>query len=176
MSQDIKRNNSVGGRIMGIDFGSKRIGISISDPTLTIAQGLFVLENNSGIFDEIKKVCAQYDVNLIVVGLPLSLSGNYSSKTAEVLKFIDELKSRLGIKVVKWDERLTTKIAQKSKIDMNLKRKKRQNKNLDDIISSTLILQSYLDFLKNKEKVIEQDEVYFQSQSPLFSRQQNYFS
>ncbi|CUS77452.1 putative holliday junction resolvase [Candidatus Kryptonium thompsonii] len=159
MSQDIKRNNSVGGRIMGIDFGSKRIGISISDPTLTIAQGLFVLENNSGIFDEIKKVCAQYDVNLIVVGLPLSLSGNYSSKTAEVLKFIDELKSRLGIKVVKWDERLTTKIAQKSKIDMNLKRKKRQNKNLDDIISSTLILQSYLDFLKNKEKVIEQDEV-----------------
>ena len=159
MSQDIKRNNSVGGRIMGIDFGSKRIGISISDPTLTIAQGLFVLENNSGIFDEIKKVCALYDVNLIVVGLPLSLSGNYSSKTAEVLKFIDELKSRLGIKVVKWDERLTTKIAQKSKIDMNLKRKKRQNKNLDDIISSTLILQSYLDFLKNKEKVIEQDEV-----------------
>lgn len=159
VSQDIKRNNSVGGRIMGIDFGSKRIGISISDPTLTIAQGLFVLENNSGIFDEIKKVCAQYDVNLIVVGLPLSLSGNYSSKTAEVLKFIDELKSRLGIKVVKWDERLTTKIAQKSKIDMNLKRKKRQNKNLDDIISSTLILQSYLDFLKNKEKVIEQDEV-----------------
>ena len=91
--------------------------------------------------------------------MPLSLSGNYSSKTAEVLKFIDELKSRLGIKVVKWDERLTTKIAQKSKIDMNLKRKKRQNKNLDDIISSTLILQSYLDFLKNKEKVIEQDEV-----------------
>ncbi len=159
MSQDIKRNNSVGGRIMGIDFGSKRIGISISDPTLTIAQGLFVLENNSRIFDEIKKVCAQYDVNLIVVGLPLSLSGNYSSKTTEVLKFIDELKSRLGIEVVKWDERLTTKIAQKSKIDMNLKRKKRQNKNLDDIIASTLILQSYLDFLKNKEKVIEQDEV-----------------
>lgn len=159
MSQDIKRNNSVGGRIMGIDFGSKRIGISISDPTLTIAQGLFVLENNSGIFDEIKKVCAQYDVNLVVVGLPLSLSGNYSSKTTEVLKFIDELKSKLGIKVVKWDERLTTKIAQKSKIDMNLKRKKRQNKNLDDIIASTLILQSYLDFLKNKEKVIEQDEV-----------------
>jgi putative Holliday junction resolvase len=159
VSQDIKRNNSVGGRIMGIDFGSKRIGISISDPTLTIAQGLFVLENNSGIFDEIKKVCAQYDVNLVVVGLPLSLSGNYSSKTTEVLKFIDELKSKLGIKVVKWDERLTTKIAQKSKIDMNLKRKKRQNKNLDDIIASTLILQSYLDFLKNKEKVIEQDEV-----------------
>lgn len=142
---------------MGIDFGSKRIGLSISDPTLTIAQGLFVLENNSGIFDEIKKVCAQYDVKIIVVGLPLSLSGNYSNKTAEVLKFIDELKSRLGVEVIKWDERFTTKIAQKAKIDMNLKRKRRQNKDLDDIIASTLILQSYLDFLKNKEKVTAQE-------------------
>ncbi|MFN3135745.1 MAG: Holliday junction resolvase RuvX [Candidatus Kryptonium sp.] len=157
MSQDTKRNNPVGGRIMGIDFGSKRIGLSISDPTLTIAQGLFVLENNSRVFDEIKKVCAQYDIKTVVVGLPLSLSGNYSSKTTEVLKFIDELKSRLGVKVIKWDERFTTKIAQKAKIDMNLKRKRRQSKDLDDIIASTLILQSYLDFLKNKEKVTAQE-------------------
>ncbi len=155
MSQDIRRNNSTRGRIMGIDFGSKRIGISISDPTLTIAQGLFVLENNSGIFDEIKKVCERYDVNVIVVGLPLSLSGNYSKKTNEVLKFIGELKSRLGIEVVKWDERFTTKIAQRAKIEMNIKRGKRRDKNLNDIIASTLILQSYLDFLKHKEVAIE---------------------
>lgn len=159
MSQDIRRNNPTHGRIMGIDFGSKRVGISISDPTLTIAQGLFVLKNNSAIFDEIKKVCAQYNISVIVVGLPLSLNGSYSNKTTEVLKFIDELRSRLDVEIIKWDERFTTKIAQKAKIDMNLRRKRRQNKDLDDIIASTLILQSYLDFLKNKNKVIERDEV-----------------
>ncbi|WP_072151562.1 Holliday junction resolvase RuvX [Candidatus Kryptobacter tengchongensis] len=137
---------------MGIDFGSKRIGISISDPTLTIAQGLLVLENNPEFFDKVKDICFKYDVKLIVVGLPISLSGRYSSKTNEVLKFVDKLKSKLKIDIVKWDERFTTKIAQRAKIEMNLKKKKRKEKIFDDIISATLILQSYLDFLKNKEK------------------------
>ncbi|CUS84141.1 putative holliday junction resolvase [Candidatus Kryptobacter tengchongensis] len=152
MSQDTRKSEPSTGRIMGIDFGSKRIGISISDPTLTIAQGLLVLENNPEFFDKVKDICFKYDVKLIVVGLPISLSGRYSSKTNEVLKFVDKLKSKLKIDIVKWDERFTTKIAQRAKIEMNLKKKKRKEKIFDDIISATLILQSYLDFLKNKEK------------------------
>lgn len=152
MSQDTRKSEPTTGRIMGIDFGSKRIGISISDPTLTIAQGLLVLENNPEFFDKVKDICFKYDVKLIVVGLPISLSGRYSSKTNEVLKFVDKLKSKLKIDIVKWDERFTTKIAQRAKIEMNLKKKKRKEKIFDDIISATLILQSYLDFLKNKEK------------------------
>ncbi|CUT05903.1 putative holliday junction resolvase [Candidatus Kryptobacter tengchongensis] len=152
MSQDTRKSKPSTGRIMGIDFGSKRIGISISDPTLTIAQGLLVLENNPEFFDKVKDICFKYDVKLIVVGLPISLSGRYSSKTNEVLKFVDKLKSKLKIDIVKWDERFTTKIAQRAKIEMNLKKKKRKEKIFDDIISATLILQSYLDFLKNKEK------------------------
>jgi len=158
VSQGIRRDETAGGRIMGIDFGSKRIGISISDPTRTIARGLFVLENNSGVFDEIKKICAQYEVRLILVGLPLKLSGNYSNKTNEVLKFIEKLKAKLNVEVVPWDERLTTKIAQKAKIEMNLKKKKRRDKSVDDLIASTLILQSYLDYLKNKEEIVREDE------------------
>lgn len=152
MSQDTRKSEPTTGRIMGIDFGSKRIGISISDTTLTIAQGLLVLENNPEFFDKLKDICFKYDVKLIVVGLPISLSGRYSSKTNEVLKFVDKLKSKLKIDIVKWDERFTTKIAQRAKIEMNLKKKKRKEKIFDDIISATLILQSYLDFLKNKEK------------------------
>jgi len=152
VSQDTRKSEPSTGRIMGIDFGSKRIGISISDPTLTIAQGLLVLENNPEFFDKVKDICFKYDVKLIVVGLPISLSGRYSSKTNEVLKFVDKLKSKLKIDIVKWDERFTTKIAQRAKIEMNLKKKKRKEKIFDDIISATLILQSYLDFLKNKEK------------------------
>ncbi len=144
---------------MGIDFGSKRIGISISDPTLTIAQGLSVFENNSKIFDEIKKICSSYDVKLILIGLPVKLDGSYSSKTNEVLKFVEKLKSKLDIEVVTWDERLTSKLAQKAKIEMNLKKKKRQNKSLDDLIASTLILQSYLDYLKNKEAMSFENEI-----------------
>lgn len=155
MSQDIRKDKPTAGRIMGIDFGSKRIGISISDPSLTIAQGLLVLENNSEFFDKIEEICVRYNVKLIVVGLPMSLSGRYSNKTNEVLKFIDELKSRLKIDVAKWDERFTTKIAQRAKIEMNLKKKKRREKSFDDIIAATLILQNYLDFLKNKEKICE---------------------
>jgi len=152
VSQDTRKSKPSTGRIMGIDFGSKRIGISISDPTLTIAQGLLVLENNPEFFDKVKDICFKYDVKLIVVGLPISLSGRYSSKTNEVLKFVDKLKSKLKIDIVKWDERFTTKIAQRAKIEMNLKKKKRKDKNLNDLISATLILQSYLDYLKNKEK------------------------
>lgn len=140
---------------MGIDFGSKRIGISISDPTLTIAQGLFVFENNSDVFDKIEKICLEYGVGLIVVGFPVSLNGKYSNKTREVLEFIDKLKSRLKIEVIKWDERFTTKIAQRTKIEMNMKKSKRREKKVDDLIASTLILQGYLDFLKNKEKMLE---------------------
>ncbi len=155
--QDIRRDK-FSGRIMGIDFGSKRIGISISDPTLTIAQGLFVLENNSKVFEEIKEICSQYNVGLIVIGLPVKLSGKHSNKTNEVVKFINELKSKLKIEVISWDERLTTKLAQKSKIEMNLKKKKRQDKNLNDVIASSLILQSYLDYLKNKETMVARNE------------------
>jgi putative Holliday junction resolvase len=150
VSQDIRRDE-IKGRIMGIDFGSKRIGISISDPTLTIAYVLSVLENNGGVFDKISEICQQYDIALIVVGLPLKLSGKHSSKTGEVLKFVEELESKLKVKVVQWDERFTTKIAQMSKLEMNMKKKDRQRKDTDDLIASTLILQSYLDYLKNKE-------------------------
>lgn len=150
MSQDTKNDKLGDGRIMGIDFGSKRIGISISDPTRTIAQGLLVLENDRKIFDNIEKICSQYDIKFILVGLPLKLNGTRSNKTVEVLKFIDELRSRLNIEVITWDERFTSKIAQKAKLEMNLKKKRRQDKSLDDLIASTLILQNYLDYLKNK--------------------------
>ncbi len=150
MSGDTRSGKPVDGRVMGIDFGSKRIGISISDPTCTIAQGLLVLENDQKIFENIEKICLQYGVKLILVGLPLKLNGGHSSKTDEVLKFIGELKSRLNVEVITWDERFTSKIARKAKIEMNLKKKRRQDKSLDDLIASTLILQSYLDYLKNK--------------------------
>jgi len=150
VSQDIRRDE-IKGRIMGIDFGSKRIGISISDPTLTIAYGLSVLENDGKVFDKIGEICHQYNVALIVIGLPLKLNGKYSSKTEEVLKFVEKLRGKLSIKIVQWDERFTTKVAQSAKIEMNMKKKDRKKKGTDDMIASTLILQSYLDYLKNKE-------------------------
>ncbi len=153
VSQDIRRDE-IKGRIIGIDFGNKRIGISISDPTLTIAYGLSVLENNVKVFDKINEICRQYDVSLIVVGLPLKLNGKPGSKADEVLKFIEKLENKLKVKVVQWDERFTTKIAQMSKIEMNMKKKDRRRKGTDDLIASTLILQSYLDYLKNKETMV----------------------
>ena len=148
MSKDTKK-----GRVLGIDYGSRRVGISISDPTWTIAKGLTVIENNSDLIEKIKEICEKNGVEKIVVGFPLRLSGKLSSKTEEVDKFIKKLKNRINIDIIKWDERLTTVMAQRSKIEMGLKKKKRMNKSLNDIISASLILQSYLDYVKNSFEV-----------------------
>jgi putative Holliday junction resolvase len=134
-------------RIIGLDHGEKRIGVAVSDPLGLTAQPIAVIEPDQ-IIEELKMIIQEYgDVEEIVVGLPKKLSGELGPQAEKVLKFIEDLKDNLQVKVTAWDERLTTAAAERSMIDAGLSRSKR--KKIIDKSAAALILQSYLD---NKDK------------------------
>ncbi len=132
-------------RIMGIDYGTRRIGLAVSDPLLTIAQGLGTHKNSEEFFKDLQGVISRFDVGLIVVGMPFRHSGHRGEMAREVAGFIERVKDATGLEVVEWDERYTSHLAQRTMLTMGMKKKKRQNKAKVDEIASALILQSFLD-------------------------------
>ena len=132
-------------RFLGIDYGSKRIGIAVSDPLRIIARGLQVIANSPKTIDEIKRLVSEYDIEKIVVGMPFNLKGERGQKAEEVQSFIEKVKAEINIEVVEWDERFTSQDAHQTLRDMGAKKKQRQSKEKIDEIASALILQGYLD-------------------------------
>jgi len=132
------------GRILAIDYGTKRTGIAVTDELQIIASGLTTVETNSLIAfltDYVKKE----SVEKIIVGLPKQMNNTASEIEVHIQSFLKKLNKTLpDIPVVRVDERFTSKMAFQSMIDSGLKKKQRQNKALVDEISATLILQSYL--------------------------------
>jgi len=132
------------GRILAIDYGTKRTGIAVTDELQIIASGLTTVETNSLIAfltDYVKKE----SVEKIIVGLPKQMNNTASESEVHIQSFLKKLNKTLpDIPVVRVDERFTSKMAFQSMIDSGLKKKQRQNKALVDEISATLILQSYL--------------------------------
>jgi putative Holliday junction resolvase len=139
------------GKILGIDHGTKRIGIALSDETHTIAFGKDIIESGSAAFKKIAELVKLNDVTSVIIGYPVNLKGLKTKQTEEVDKFIELLSKSLSadIKVEKWDERLTSVMAQSYIIDSGMKKKKRQDKSNLDTLSAMFILQSYLDNKKN---------------------------
>ena len=135
-------------RILGIDFGTKRIGIAVSDPLRIIATGVTVLANTPGAIAEIKRLAAEYDVATIVVGMPFNLKGEKGAKAKEVDVFIQALERGTGCEIVAWDERFTSSTAHETLRTMGATRKQRQSKAKIDLMASALILQGYLDASK----------------------------
>lgn len=134
------------GRRLCIDYGKKKLGIAISDPTGTIAQPLSVIERKTDELDigKIHDLIEMYDIKKIVMGLPLKLSGEVGQSAMEVFQFIEKLKSVLhSVEIETWDERLSTVFAEREMIRDNVRRKKR--KKVIDQLAATIILQSYLD-------------------------------
>lgn len=131
-------------RILGIDFGTKRIGVAISDTLMITAQGLETIEckNTKTDLDAIAKVVADNSVTEIVVGLPLNMNGTDSQKTREVRQFVEDLRSVVTVPVNTWDERLTSMQAERTMLESDMSRNKR--KRLSDKIAAQLILQSYM--------------------------------
>ncbi|MCB1109677.1 MAG: Holliday junction resolvase RuvX [Chlamydiia bacterium] len=132
------------GRVLGIDFGMKRIGIARSDPMKMIASPLKTIVAGKTLeetADLVVKECN--DVETIVLGLPLLLSGEDSDTTTRVREFAAILEKKSGLPLILWDERLTSKQIEKLMIEDNVSRKKR-TQHLDTL-SATLILQNYLD-------------------------------
>ena len=132
-------------RIIGLDVGDKRIGVAVSDALKKTAQGVGVIQrkNSEDDINEIKNLAKEYEADLIVVGLPLKMDGAPGERAKLIAEFVEILNSALNIPVTTYDERLSTKEAEKFLISSDVSRKKR--KRVVDIIAAQLILQSYLD-------------------------------
>ena len=132
-------------RIMGLDYGTKRIGVAMSDELLLTAQGSKTIFNNtlSGTIAAIVKLIKENEVVEVIVGLPISMNGSHSQKTKEVIEFTQELTKSVPVPVKTWDERLTTAQAERALLEADMSRAKR--KRLNDMVAAQLILQGYLD-------------------------------
>ncbi len=132
-------------RIMAIDYGSKRVGIAVTDPLQLIANGLTTVHSKD-IMTFLKDYFAKEEVECIVVGEPKTMMNEPSESAALVNVFVKQLKKLFPtIPVERLDERFTSKMAFQSMIDSGLKKKARQNKSLVDTISATILLQSFLE-------------------------------
>ena len=133
------------GRILSIDYGKKRTGIAVSDQLQIIANGLTTVET-SGIFDFLNDYLQREEESCIVVGLPKQMNNEPSENMKRIEPFVNRLRKLYPqIPVEYWDERFTSKMAQQTMRDAGLKMKERQNKELVDEISATIILQGYME-------------------------------
>lgn len=134
-----------GGRILGIDYGSKRIGVALSDPTRVIAQSLCTLEHDESLYDTLEDLIREHDVVLVIVGLPYAPDGGLGRKGKEVMSFIDGLREHIDVPVETWDESFTTVEAHKAMIASGMKKKARREKTRVDAIAAQILLQEYLE-------------------------------
>ena len=136
-------------RILGLDPGERRIGIAISDPTGTLAHPLQTLVRGSREedFAAIAALVAEHDVDLVVVGWPLSLDGTEGPQARRVARYTDALAACLPVPVVSWDERFTTAAADEilRQIRGRKGRRRARARGQVDAIAAAVILQSYLD-------------------------------
>ena len=137
--------NALPKRVLGLDVGSKRIGIAISDPLGITAQGLETLQrqNKRLDFEKLAKLAHDYEVAEIVVGFPLRMSGVEGIQAEKMQAFAEELRKRLQLPVHLWDERLTSAEANRllRETDMSIKRRGK----VVDQMAAVLILQSWME-------------------------------
>jgi putative Holliday junction resolvase len=132
-------------RILGLDIGSKTIGVAVSDEMGLIAQGITTLKRK-GLHQDVEqllKVIEEHGVKKIIVGLPKNMNGTLGPSAKMVLSFLEELKKFIDLPIITWDERLSTVAAQRALLEADMSRKKR--KRVIDKVAALLILQGYLD-------------------------------
>ena len=137
-------------RILGLDLGQKTIGVAISDPLGFTAQGLTTIRRGSKEKDieDLKKICDEYKVETIVIGLPKNMNGTIGPSGEIAMAFGKLLGEEFQIEIKFWDERLTTVAAHKAMLEADLSRNKR--KKIVDKVASTYILQGYLDMISRQ--------------------------
>lgn len=134
------------GRILGLDVGSRRIGLAVSDPLGITAQGIETLErkNKRHDFEHLQRVIRDYEVKEIVVGLPLRMSGASGTQADKMQTFAEELRQRFGLPVHLWDERLTSAEANRLLRETDLSIGKRGK--AVDRMAAVLILQGWMEW------------------------------
>ena len=137
-------------RILGLDYGSKTVGVAVSDPLGITAQGLETIERKEEnklrkTLARIEELCREYDVEKIVLGLPKNMNNTLGDRAQVSEEFREMLERRTALPVVMWDERLTTVMAERVLMENKVRREDR--KKYIDKIAAVIILQSYLDML-----------------------------
>ena len=137
-------------RIMGLDYGTKTVGVAISDALKITAQGIETIQRKEE--NKLRKTCArieqlikEYEVEKIVLGFPKHMNNDVGERAEKSLEFKAMLERRTGLEVVMWDERLTTVAAERTLIESSVRRESR--KQYVDKIAAVFILQGYLDLL-----------------------------
>ncbi|MBI4372804.1 MAG: Holliday junction resolvase RuvX [Candidatus Omnitrophica bacterium] len=136
--------------ILGLDVGEKRIGVARSDELDFMAHTVGLIERHSEeqAGKEIAKLVDEFQIGKVVVGLPKTMKGTIGTQAQKILLFIETLSDYVSCPILTWDERLTTVEAQKALIAQDVSRSKRKKK--IDSVAAEIMLQSYLDFIKQK--------------------------
>ena len=142
-------------RIMGLDFGSKTVGVAVSDGLGLTAQGVEIIRRESEsklrrTLARIQELIEEYSVTKIVLGFPKNMNNTVGDRGEKSLAFRETLEKRTGLPVEMWDERMTTVSANRTLMEAKVRREKR--KDYVDQIAAVYILQGYLDRNQNKEK------------------------
>lgn len=142
-------------RIMGLDFGSRTVGVAVSDPLLITAQGLEIIRRKEEnklrqTYARIEALVLEYEVGEIVVGLPLHMNADQGDRAQAAREFADRLERRTGLPVQLWDERLTTVAADRAMMEAGIRREHRRD--YVDSIAAALILQGYLDLRRERAR------------------------
>lgn len=135
-------------RVLGLDYGSKTVGVAVSDPLGLTAQGVEIIRRKSEnkqrqTLARIDELIAQYEVETIVLGFPKNMNNTVGDRAEKSLAFAEMLKRRTGLPVVMWDERLTTVEANRTMMEAGIRRENR--KEYVDELAAVFILQGYLD-------------------------------
>ena len=141
-------------RIMGLDYGTKTVGVAVSDPLGITAQAVETITRKEE--NKLRKTCAriealiaEYGVERIVLGFPKHMNNDIGERAEKALEFRDILARRTGLEVVMWDERLTTVSAERTLMESGIRRENRK-KHIDQI-AAVFILQGYLDMLSMRQ-------------------------
>ena len=145
-------------RIMGLDYGSKTVGVAVSDPLGFTAQGIEIVRRKSEnklrqTLARIEEIAKEYSVEKIVLGFPKHMNNDIGERAEKSLEFKEMLERRTGLPVVMWDERLTTVEADRTMMETGIRRENR--KEYVDMIAAVFILQGYLDYLSNQQATQE---------------------
>ena len=136
-------------RIMGLDFGSKTVGVAISDPLFLTAQGIEIVRRKAPgklrqTLARINELKEEYEVGKIVLGFPKNMNNTEGERCEKTLEFKEMLEKRTGLEVVLWDERLTTVEADRTMMQVGIRRENR--KEYVEELAAIFILQGYLDY------------------------------
>lgn len=142
-------------RIMGLDFGSKTVGVAISDPLFITAQGIEIIRRKEEnklrqTLARIEALILEYEVGEIVLGLPKNMNATEGERVEKTKEFADKLSRRTGLNVIFRDERLTTVAADRAMMEAGIRRENR--KEYVDKIAAVFILQGYLDEMAMKKQ------------------------